>query len=178
MKNLIIVALLLGFSACSTLKVSYDFDKQGKFAAYKTYAFSEETRQLPVGDLNRDRFIEAVVTEMAAKGFSQSQNPDVVIDLRIKADEKTEAYATTMGSPSFHGGYWRYGYGGGFSSTQINYDQYVEGTLFINMVDMSTEKIVWQGRGTKTIDENANATKRESNINYVVKQIFTKYPPK
>ena len=178
MKILIIVALLLGFSACSTLKVSYDFDKQSNFAAYKTFAFSEETLTLPIGDLNRDRFINAIETEMAAKGFSKSDNPDVVIDLRIRADEKTEAYATTMGSPGFHGGYWRYGYGGGFSSTQINYDQYIEGTLFVNMVDISTEKIVWQGRGTKTIDENANATKRESNINYVVKQIFTKYPPK
>jgi hypothetical protein len=178
MKNLIIAVFLLTFSACSTLKVSYDYDKQGNFAAYKTYAFTQETMQLPVGDLNLSRFISAIDTEMSAKGFSRSDNPDVIIDLRIRADEKTEAYATTSGTRGFYGGYWRYGYGGGFSTTQINYDQYIEGTLFVNMVDASTEKIVWQGRGTKTIDEDASAAKRESNINYVVKQIFTKYPPK
>lgn len=88
-----------------------------------------------------------------------------------------DATATSTG-PGYYGDPWRYGYGGGFSTTQINYNEYIEGTLFINMVDKTTEKIVWQGRGTKTLDESAEADKREKNINYAVKQIFTKYPPK
>jgi hypothetical protein len=45
------------------------------------------------------------------------------------------------------------------------------------MVDKATEKIVWQGRGTKTVDEDASAEKRETNINTGVKMIFSKYPP-
>jgi hypothetical protein len=36
---------------------------------------------------------------------------------------------------------------------------------------------MWQGRATKTIDEDASSEKREQNINYAVKQIFSKYPP-
>ena len=107
MKIPVIVALLPGFSSCSTLKVSRDFDKQSNFAAFKTFAFSDERLTLPIGDLNRDVFINAIETEMAAKGFSKSDNPDVVIDLRIRADERTEASATAMGPPGFHGGYWR-----------------------------------------------------------------------
>jgi hypothetical protein len=77
------------------------------------------------------------------------------------------------------GGYYgRYGYGGGFGTTQINYNTYMDGTLFINVVDKTSEKIVWQGRGTKTIDENASPEKREKNINYAVKSIYYKYPVK
>jgi hypothetical protein len=50
--------------------------------------------------------------------------------------------------------------------------------LFINAIDKSSEKIVWQGRGTKTIDEDASPEKREKNINYAVKSIFNNYPVK
>jgi hypothetical protein len=49
--------------------------------------------------------------------------------------------------------------------------------MFINFVDVSTQKIVWQGRGTKTIDEDANAEKREANINAAIKAIIAEYPP-
>jgi hypothetical protein len=163
-------------AACSSVQVSYDYDKSADFAKYKTYAFSEDSKNLPVNELIRDRILKAVETELAAKGFSPSDNPDVLVDMHVRAEKKTEATATSTG-PGYYG-YGRYGYGGGFSSTQISYNDYVEGTLFINLVDNSTQKIAWQGRGTKTVDENASPEKREANINNGVKQIFYQYPPK
>ena len=173
MKKLLILVLALAFYGCSTIQVAYDYDKQADFSKYKTYSFSEGINELGVGDLNRDRIIKAVENEMTAKGFTMAENPDVVIDIYVKAKQVVSATATTTG-----GGHpWRYGYGGGFSTTQVNYNEYTEGTMFINMVDMSTEKIVWQGIGTKTINETASPQKREDNINYSVQQIFTKYPP-
>jgi len=95
--------------------------------------------------------------------------------LVIQAEQKMDATATSTGPGYGYGG--RYGYGGGFSTTQISYNEYVEGTLFVNLVDAAAQKIVWQGRATKTLDETAGATKREENINSAVKQIFAKYPP-
>lgn len=177
MNRILLLFAVVVLAACSSVKISSDYDGQVDFSKYKTYTFSEEASKLPVGDLNRDRILKAIETELAAKGFSKSESPDVIIDVNVKAQQKTEATATTTG-PGYYGGPWRYGYGGGFSTTQINYNDYIEGTLFVNMVDKSTEKIVWQGRGTKTIDEDADAAKREKNISYAVKQIFTKYPPK
>ena len=177
MKKILLLPLLLVLSSCSSLKVTHDYDSQADFTKYKTFAFSEDAMKLPVGDLNRDRILKAVETEMTAKGFTKSDAPDVLIDIHVKAEEKVDATATTTGS-GYRGGYYgRYGYGGGFSTTQINYNEYIEGTLFVNMVDKGTEKIVWQGRATKTIDEDVSAQKREQNINYAVKQIFIKYPP-
>jgi hypothetical protein len=46
------------------------------------------------------------------------------------------------------------------------------------MIDGSKSEVVWQGRGVGTINPDASAEKREKNINYGVKQIFTTYPPK
>ncbi len=173
MKKLVVLIISFAFLGCSTIKVTYDYDKQADFSKYKTYSFSESVNDLGVGDLNRDRMIKAVENEMAAKGFTESSDPDLVVDMHIKAKQMVDATATTTG----YGGRWRYGYGGGFSTTQVSYNEYTEGTLFINLVDMSTEKIVWQGIGTKTLDESANAQKREDNINYAIQQIFTNYPP-
>jgi hypothetical protein len=170
---ILIVALTV---ACSSLKVTYDYDKQNDFTRYKTYNFTQESLNMGINSLNRDRLLRAIETELAAKGMTKAENPDVLVDLHVKAEQKVDATATT--TPTYgYGGPWRYGYGGGFSTTQINYNEYIEGTLFVNMVDASTTKIVWQGRATKTIDEDASPETREKNINYAVKQIFSKYPP-
>ena len=176
MKKLGILLLSAVLFGCSTIQIAYDFDKQADFTKYKTYSFSESINDMGVSDLNRDRIVEAIKTQMEANGFTMEENPDVVIDIHIKAQQKVSATATTSGMG--YGYPWRYGYGGGFTTTQVNYDEYIEGTLFINMVDMSTESIVWQGIGTKTINENARPQKREQNINDAVQQIFTRYPPK
>ncbi len=180
MKKLLIIPVLLAFVACSTVKVAYDYDKQADFSKYKTYVISEETMKMEnVNQLNRDRIIAAVEAQMAAKGFTKAgDNADVILDVRIKGEEVQTATATTTGGYGGYGyGYGRWGYGGGFSTTQVNYDKYVEGTMFITLVDKATEKIVWQGTGKKTVEENASAEKREQNIDYAVTQIFTNYPP-
>jgi hypothetical protein len=108
-------------------------------------------------------------------------NPDVLINLNIKAEKKQTATATSTGGYGYgYGAGYRYGgwggYGGG--TTYISYDSYTDGTLFIDMIDASKKQLVWQGRGTKTIDEDASQEKRDKNIAYAVKQIFMNYPPK
>jgi hypothetical protein len=176
MKHLLFFACVLFIAAsCSSVRVSSDFDKTAGFASYKTYAFTPEAQSIPLDDINRNRILSAIETELAAKGFTKSDKPDVLIDVNIKAEKQMSATATNTGG---YGYGYRYGWGGGFSTTTIDYDTYVDGTLFIDMIDVSKKQLVWQGRGTKTIDPDANQQKREQNINYAVKQIFMKYPPK
>lgn len=176
MKKFLIIPVLFAFMACSTVKVAYDYDKQADFSKYKTYVISEETMKMEgVNQLNRDRIIAAVEAQMAAKGFTKDENADVILDVRIKGEEIQTATATSTGGYGY--GYGRWGYGGGMSTTTVNYDKYVEGTMFVTLVDKATEKIAWQGTGTRTLEENASAEKREQNIDYAVSQIFTNYPP-
>jgi hypothetical protein len=176
MKKLLLpIFIMIIAASCSTIKVSSDYDKTAGFSAYKTYAFTQEALNIALDDLNRNRLINAVTTELTAKGFTKTEsNPDVLIDIKIKAEQKQTATATSSGG---YGGGYGYRWGGGFSTTQINYDTYTDGTLFIDMIDASKKQLVWQGRGTKTIDQDANQDKREKNINYAVQQIFSKYPP-
>jgi hypothetical protein len=173
MKKLILPMFLLVIAAsCATIKVTSDFDKSAQFSGYKTYAFTPEALNLSIEELNRKRLITAVENELSLKGFTKSETPDVLIDLRITGEKKQTATAT-----GGYGGYgYRYGWGGGV--TTVSYDSYTEGTVFVEMIDAAKKQMVWQGRGVGTIDPDASAEKREKNINYGVKQIFTTYPPK
>ncbi len=175
MKRLQFLFVMILAASCNSVQTSYDIDKTANFAKYKTYAYTEDAMKLGVSDLDRQRIISSVDTEMAARGMTKTQdNSDALVDLIIKAQQKVEATATNTG-----GMYGRYGWGGGYGgTTQISYDQYIEGTLFINVIDKSSEKIVWQGRGTKTLDETASPSKKETNIKYAVKSIYYNYPVK
>jgi Domain of unknown function (DUF4136) len=175
--KLLMIVFTVAFGSCSSVKISSDFDSQANFAGYKTYTFTPEAEALPVDDINRARIINAVSSELAAKGFTKSEQPDVLIDMNIKAEQKQTATATSS-SPGYYGAGYRYGWGGGFSTTTINVENYTEGTLFVDMIDASKKQLVWQGRAVKTLDPDATPEQREKNINYGVKQIFTNYPPK
>jgi hypothetical protein len=176
--NFVILSVLLLLASCSGLKVSYDYDKQADFTKYKTYKIAEEVYQSNIPQLDRDRIIRAVEGELQKRGFTKSETPDVLVDFHVKLQQQQSATATTIGGYGGYGGYgpYRYGFSPGFSTTSIDVNTYVEGTLFVNLVDTGIQKLVWQGRGTKTLDEDASAEKREANINKAVSYMFQKYP--
>ena len=97
MKNTKFLLILALAASCSSIQVSYDYDKSADFTKYKTYAYSEDALKLGVGDLDRDRLFKAIDAEMAARGISKSDNPDAMIDLVLKAQKKVEATATNTG---------------------------------------------------------------------------------
>ena len=70
-----------------------------------------------------------------------------LIDVKITGEKKQTATATINRRLwRYYGGY-RYGWGGGWVPPHVNYDSYVEGTVFVNMIDASKKEVVWQGRG-------------------------------
>ena len=170
-----VLAFLAG---CSPITATYDIDDKIDFSKFKTYNFSEEAKKLDLQELDRERILNAIDREMTARGFTKNDKPDALIDVFVRLEEKKRATAT---SPAYgFGGYGAvaYGYGGGFSATNIDVYEYVEGTLFVNFIDLGIEKIVWQGRATKTLDKNASGEKKEKNINLGVQKIYTKFPVK
>ena len=174
MRSFYILTTVVLLAACSSVKVNYDYDPQADFSRYKTYSFTDDARNLEVGELIRGRILTAIEAEMSKKGFTKSETPDMLVDLHVKTAKRTEAVANNVG-----GGYYgRYGYwGGGMRTTTISYNEYTDGSLFINFIDKGTEKLVWQGVGTKTIDPNVSPQKADANIKYAVESILSKYPP-
>jgi hypothetical protein len=172
MKTSIYVFLCLLAVSCSSIQTSYDYDKNADFSKYKSYAFADNAKNLQgLQQLDRDRILAAVDAEMVKLGYEKSDTPDAIVDIHVKTEEQMSATATTSG-----GGYRGYGYGGGFTTTNVNYNTYTDGTLFVTLVDKGSEKIVWQGRATKTLNEKATPERKETNINAAVAAIFRQYP--
>jgi hypothetical protein len=171
-------ALMLVPALASAQKVTYDFDKAGNFASYKTYAMKEGT---PVGQQLIDaRIVSAIDAAMAAKGFTKSDTPDVVVVYHVAFDKQKDI--STFSSGYGGGGYGGYGYGwgggwgGGTTSTQVR--DILVGTMVIDMADLKTKQMVWRGMGVKEIDTTAKPEKRDKSINNAVNKMFKNYPPK
>lgn len=176
MKNLFIITLTIlaiTINGYSQVKVSYDFDKETDFSKFSSYNFTEEAMKLPVNDLNRKRLLTAVDNEMSKRGFSKTDNPDLLIDLKVTTEMKQSATATT----DWYGSGYRYRWGSTFTTTNIDITEYTEGTIFVDLIDTSTSKLVWQGRGIGTIHPSVKAEKREKRINKGLAKIFKNYPP-
>ena len=166
--------MLLSIQMVAQVSVSSDYDKSVDFSKYKTYKYTDEAMNLPVTSLNQQRLIEALSDAMASKGFTQSDDPDIRVDLTISTQQKQTATETT----NYYGTGYRYRWGGGFSTSTINVNDYTEGTIFLDFIDAESNQLVWQGRGVGTVQEKSSPEKREKRANKGMAKILKKYPPK
>ena|SRR2546428_11448624 len=163
MKNInllssLMAALFILFivSACSTpMKVSTDYDKTVDFSKYKTFAlYSGLDTSHAISQLNKNRITAAIKSEMIKKGFTESSsNPDVVVNANAILQNMKSVTANTnyMG---VGGAYRPYGWGagGGMSTTTYNVNNYKDGSLIIDVIDVQKKQLIWQGIGNKEID--------------------------
>jgi hypothetical protein len=174
MKKLFLLTVVVGFlSACSSsFKVTTDYDNTVDFAKLSTYNFTNESINLPINQFNKTRVLNAIEDQMSNKGFTKTDDPQVLINLHVRAEQKVEATANT----NYYGGSYRYRYGGGFSTTTVNVNEYVEGTLFIDLIDKSEDLLIWQAICVGTLD--LDTKKMAQKIDDTILKAFYKYPPK
>jgi hypothetical protein len=80
-----------------------------------------------------------------------------------------------------YGGYYgRHGYGyhgspWGYGGTRTTVHQYTEANVYIDMVDSSEHKLVWQGVATFTVSDKMQEQLRET-VFMTVDKIFSEFP--
>ncbi|MEP0262661.1 DUF4136 domain-containing protein [Dokdonia sp.] len=173
-----LLAIMLIVSSCSTVRVASDYDQTVNFNEYKTYAFYKPgIDKAEISDLDKKRILRAIETEMAAKGFTKSENPTVLVSIFAKANKRVDVYQNNnFGFGRFgYGGFYGPFYGGGaFYGNTVS--ERTEGVLYIDLLDVSKKQLVWQGKGTASL-YSGNIEKREARIQEIVKEIMTVYPP-
>lgn len=169
-KLALIVALVF---SCSSMKVSSDYDRSVNFNDYKTFAFTKESQQLPANDLVKNRILNAIASNLKSKGLTESENPDMLIDLGLKTKEKKDYQSTNYDLSGYYGRRWRIGTRIGTTNTrEINY---TEGTLVINLVDAKKNQLLWMGSGTGVVTDKSI---QEENVIAGVNKILAGFPPK
>ena len=171
-----LIALLIPAAAMAQ-KISYDYDKNASFAAFKTYAHKDGTK---VGQpLIDDRIVAAIDAQMAAKGLTKVEaNPDVFVVYHTTFESKKDISTYSSGYGGGYGPYgWRYGGAWGGSTTTTVRD-ILMGTLVVDIADAKKGELAWRGIGVKEVKTDANPEKRDKSINDAMKKIFKNYPPK
>ena len=187
MKKNVLVILMAAFvlGGCSSIKVVSDVDSSADFTQYKTfeyYGWLEDSDKL-LNDLDKRRFEAAFGDEFKARGLELvEEGGDLVVALFIVTQQKTQttAHTSSMGG-GYGGGYGGYyghgpgwGWGGGHSTTTYSEYDYTEGTLVCDVFDKANEKLVWEGIGTGTVDNDPGT--RDEGIPKAVNKIMAVFP--
>ena len=170
--KLLFLLCLVILTSCSSVRVVTDYDTKVDFTSYKTFAFYKKgIDKASVSDLDKKRIMRAVEAELVAKGFSKSANPDILVSIFTKSREQVNVSDNNIGIG------WGWGYNPWFyGRTNININQYTEGTLFIDFIDKNTNELIWQGIGSGAM-KMSNIEKKEERINEFVYKIISTYPP-
>lgn len=170
--KLISVVCFLFLVSCDAVRVYSDYDKKVDFAQFKTFAFYKQgIDKVEISDLDKRRILHAIEDQMLAKGFTKSENPDLLVNIFTKSREQVNINQFNAG--------WGYGWGFGWNpwgfGGQTIVSTSTEGTLFIDLIDTKKKEMVWQGEGQGELTRNID--KKDENIKVFVTKILSQYPP-
>jgi hypothetical protein len=164
-------------AACSSgPKIYVNKDPNTNLGSFTTFGFSPKLgtdRDEGAQTLLSQFFIEFTRDQMELRGYKYTdKNPEIEINFYVSTKEKirTTSTPTAGGYYGFRGGY--YGAYGGYDTT---IQQYTEGTVTVDLVNNSTDKLVWEGTAIGRITSEVDNNLREA-VSVVVIDIFKKYP--
>ncbi len=161
------LSILIFFVSCSSVQVKTDYDTKTDFTKYKTFAFYKKgIDKAKISDIDKRRILRAIEKDLLAKGLTKSNNPDLLVSIFTKAQKKVDVYNRAW-YPYYYNPYW-----------QNNVSKYVEGTLFIDLIDANKKQLIWQGIGKGVLSSSSKPEKKEARIQEIVSEILEKYPPK
>ncbi len=160
--HLLLVLAFISLAGCASgPKILYDYDRSANFGAYRTYNFMEDAGP-DTGDYQSffTRYmIDAITIEMEKRGYTRSNNPDLLVNFNANLQDKTKV---TQSSAPMNSGYYGYrgghysGWGVGYGyATETHVSQYTEGTFNIDLVDNAKRQLVWEAVGVGNVTEIA-----------------------
>lgn len=165
-----VAVVLLLFAACSSMRVSQQYDEKTDFRAYRTFFFKPSKADLP-GPGRNPLFTKEVLAEVRTvlerKGLTEASGPE-------EADLLVHFYAMVRNQRDFAPPVYRVGRRGRVWQARPGHPvNYKEGTLVIDMVDRAGDELVWQGVGKGVLDRRDPS----SHLVDAVKEVLEPFPP-
>ena len=159
------------FTSCTTVRVASDYDKEANFNDYNSFAFYKPgIDKAKISDLDKKRILRAIESEMTTKGMMKSETPTLLVSIFTKEKERIDVYNNNFG----YGWGWNPWWYGGYSGNTVS--RSTEGSLYIDLIDIKTNELVWQGVGTANLITN-DMERKEERIREIVREILAVYPP-
>ena len=162
---MIMLAMMLGLLAVSAAaqSVQSDFDRSFRFSELKSFRFAVQKRGATdplAGDtLNDGRIRNGLESQLTANGFRmESEKPDFVIAYYVTTKNKLNVQDFGYGPPRW------------FGSRDIRVNQYSEGTLMVDFIDVKSNQVIWRGRAVGTLEMKGVDKKISKSVEKLVKQ--------
>lgn len=181
MRKLMLAATLALLTACASgPKVRSDQDPGANFASYRTWNFAPDlgTDRAGYSTLVTSHFKTAVAREMQARGYTQSDQPDLLVNFFTTVRDQTSVESTPRVQLGVGIGYYRYRsglYGAWPMYHDVTSTTYQVGTASIDVVDAARKQLVWEGVAEGRLTEKMLDSPGPA-IAQAVAEIFTKYP--
>ncbi|WP_129777988.1 DUF4136 domain-containing protein [Peristeroidobacter soli] len=168
----LMVALLAACASKPTIRSNVD--PTADFSRFQTYGYFDEVtgRKSPYDSFATTYIKNAIDHEMQLRGFEKSKNPQLLVNTHVQTKDKVQVTETPYGGGYYGYRYGMYGWGAGVSTTV---DNYTEGTLNVDVVDVASKKLLWEGIAVGRIHDKARDNPQPA-VNEVVSQIFEKFP--
>lgn len=172
--TLIVAAAAAALAACSGISTSTDWDASYDFSALSTYAWMDQGLEGGVSEIMLRRMVVAVDDHLAASGFTKvgAEDADFLMAYHSGSQDREQYDTYGYGAGGWWDGYW----GGGMTTTTVR--TYTEGTLILDVVDRSTNELVWRGSASKTIDQMESPEQRIQAIQKAVGELMKDFPPR
>ena len=159
------LAMLLGLLviSASAQSVQSDYDKSFRFSDLKTFSFATQRRgatdPLAGDSLNDGRIRNGLESQLIANGFRmETKKPDFVIAYYVTTKNKLNVQDLGYGPPRW------------FGSRDIRVNQYEEGTLMVDFIDVKNNLVIWRGRASGTLEMKGVDKKISKSVEKLIKQ--------
>ncbi|MCG8307750.1 MAG: DUF4136 domain-containing protein [Cytophagales bacterium] len=177
--SIFLFTVCISILGCSGIKVTTDSEKSTDFSKYKSFSFLgwQDDSDKILNDFDKKRIRDAFKDEFKKRDLKYKESDgDMTISLFLVVNKETSvtAYTNYYGGGGY-GRYRRYGYGwGGSSTTSYSENDYLKGTLVMDVFDEKTGDQIWQGVAVKTVEEKPE--KREKSIPKTITALMKKFP--
>ena len=119
--------------------------------------------------------IEAVDKEMTSRGYTKSGvKSDLLVNVGLVIEERTQTRETDIREAPVYYGNRNYSW----QTQEVAVGTYRVGTVTIDVVDLKTSTMIWQGVAESVINEKRSLEKARKNIHKIMAELFDKYPVK
>ena len=170
-------------TACATVNVNTDYALEQDFSGYRHYAWHpdgvQKTTSLDTmgGDIFDNRVRLAIEHALSQRGMVKAEAADFYVNYSVVTESRM-----SVNTYNTYGGYgpgWGYApYGGwGHGSTHTSVYYYTQGTLIIDVIDATTNKLAWRSTADGRVDQSSTPEKKEQALRKTITKMLEKFPP-
>lgn len=163
--------MVLAFTNCSSISVTYDYDRAVDFSAYSTYNYYPEMDS-GLNNLDANRLYKAIDSTLRIKGIQLSEEPDFYINIISTYYQNPSNSSVGIGLGGTGGNV-----GGGVSVGVPIGGANLKRELVFDLIDSQRDVLFWQATSSAAFKENDSPSQKALRLQKVVAKVFSKYPP-